>query len=165
MNKVTIETKLTLDDFVKANYILLFQKPTTKLLLLVAFLMIVLPVALAISGTAPYSLVQSLIGIGLIAFYLFSTYLTARKNYNAIPGLKDALTYEFSNEQLVCFAGASSSQSTWDKVYKVTEMKHFILLWRSRQIVNVLPKRDITREQLAAIKEMLTNNKVKNNMR
>lgn len=125
--------------------------------------MIVLPVVIAVRGAAPYksSLLQSLIGIGLIAFYALSTYFAARKNYKSMPGISDPLTYEFTDQQLTCTGASASSQSTWEKVFKVTETKKSILIWRSSQIVNVIPKRDITPEQLRSLKEMVIRNKVK----
>jgi hypothetical protein len=165
MKKVTILTQLTLQDFVSANYALLLQKKSTKLLLLVAMLMILLPAILAITGTAPYNWIQSLIGIGLIGFYILSSYLTARKNYQSIPGISEPLTYEFSNDKLVCIGPASSSESDWTKVHRVSETKNCLLIWRSSQVVNVLPKRNITADQLNAIKEMVRLNKVKNNLK
>ena len=165
MNKVTIETTLTLSDFVKVNYILLFQKTTTKILLLIVLLMIVLPAFLAINKGAHYNWLQSLIGIGLAGFYILSSWLTAKRNFNSIPGISNPLTYEFTDNALICSGEASSSQSAWDKIYRVTETRDCLLIWKSRQIVNVLPKRYILAEQRSSIKEILKRNKVRNNLK
>ncbi|MEP7279790.1 MAG: YcxB family protein [Bacteroidota bacterium] len=164
MDKVIIETKLTLADFTKVNYILLFQKISTKILLLVVLLMIVLPVFLAIRGMS-YNWLQSVIGIVLAAFYLFSARLGAKRNFESTPAISGLLRYEFTNDRLACTGEAAFSQTTWNKVYRVSETKECILIWKSSQLVNVLPKRDISVSQRVAIKKMLLLNKVKNSLK
>ncbi len=133
--------------------------------MLIVLLMIVLPAFLAINKGGHYNWLQSLIGIGLAGFYMLSSWLTAKRNFNSLPGISDALTYEFTNVTLICTGGASSSQSTWDKIYRVTETRDCLLIWKSSQVVNVLPRRDISAAQRAGIKEMLQHNKVKNNLK
>jgi hypothetical protein len=165
MNKVTIETRLTLPDFIKVNYILLFQKMSTKILWMVVLLMIVLPAFLAVNKGIPYNWLQSLIGIGLAGFYLLSTWLTAKKNFNSIPAISEPLTYEFTNERLTCTGTSSSSQTTWNNIYRVSETKDCLVIWKSRQVINLLPKRDIQAPQRMAIREMLQRNKVNNNLK
>jgi len=56
------------------------------------------------------------------------------------------------------------SQLTWDKVYKVTETKNWILIWQNRQIANAIPKRDVWDGQIEDLKKILTAHKIKNNL-
>jgi len=165
MNKVTIATQLTLADFVQVNFVLLFQKMPTKILVLVVLLMIVLPAFLSVHKGIPYNWLQSVIGIALAGFYILSTWLTAKRNYRSIPAVSEPLVYEFTNEQLTCIGKSSSSQTTWNMVRRVTETKDCLVIWKTRQVINVLPKRDFTAQQRAAIKKMLEKNKVKNNVK
>lgn len=75
------------------------------------------------------------------------------------------MEYHFEDDQLTVKGESFSSQYTWEKVYKVTETKKWIFIWQSRQIANLIKKRDIADVQISILKEILDRNKVKNNLK
>lgn len=57
-----------------------------------------------------------------------------------------------------------NSQLSWDKIYKVTKTKNWLLIWQNRQIANPIPIEDIGEEQISDLKKILDRHNVKNNM-
>ena len=92
------------------------------------------------------------------------TYFTAKKNYAANQRISETIEYQFDKDNLLMKGESFNSQLTWDKVYKVTQTKNWILIWQNRQIANPIPKRDVWEEQIENLKKVLQEHKVKNNL-
>ena len=92
------------------------------------------------------------------------TYYAARKNYRTNKRISETIEYQFDKDSLIIKGESFNSQLTWDKFYKVTQTKNWILIWQNRQVANPIPKRDIWEGQLADLKLILNEHKVKNNL-
>jgi hypothetical protein len=166
MNKVIISTRLSLEDFVNVNYVLFFQKAIIKYIFFLAIVFIVAPFAFYASGTAQdISWAQPIIGLAFPTILLVSINLSARKNYNSNKRISEPVTYEFGDVSLKITAETSNANIPWDQLYKVTQTKNWLLIWQSAQLANCIPKRDTTVADLAIIKSIVQQNKVKNNLK
>ena len=76
----------------------------------------------------------------------------------------ETIEYQFYKEYLVVKGESFSTESTWDKIYKVTQTKNWVFIWQSRQAANIIPRRDIWEGDLTHLKEILEGHKVKNNL-
>jgi hypothetical protein len=92
------------------------------------------------------------------------TYVSAVRNFTANSRVSETIEYHFDNEYLSIKGESFNSQLSWDKTYKVTQTKNWILIWQNKQVGNLIPKGDITEEQIGELKEILDNHKVKNNL-
>jgi len=53
---------------------------------------------------------------------------------------------------------------SWDKFYKVTKTKNWLLIWQNNSSANIIPRKDIWESQIEELKELLQKHRVKNNL-
>lgn len=78
--------------------------------------------------------------------------------------MSETIAYNFTDTHLGISGESFNSEMTWNKIYKVTQTKSWLLIWQNRQMANAIPLNLVSAEQLAALKEILTKNNTKNNL-
>lgn len=157
MDKITLTTKLNIDDYIKVNYHLLYRKWSVRFLFgMGAFMLIMI---IEIVFFEPYTQFPWL----LLIFGLFFTiglpiivYFTAKKVYKSNGRVSEMMIYEFDNEYFQITGESFNSKQTWNKVHSVTENKDWILIWQNQQIANVVPKRNFKGEELKLFRELVS---------
>jgi hypothetical protein len=59
---------------------------------------------------------------------------------------------------------ACNTQFSWDKLHKLSQTKNWVFIWHSNQVAYPILKKDFDALQLAELKEMATNHRIKNNL-
>lgn len=160
----TTSFRFTEKDFVQANLALLYQKKSMKfltILLSIFFLISLLGAILVPEFNSPG---QGFIFLVVSMALPILTYFSARKNYRTNQRLTETIEYQFADEYFSVKGDSFSSQVTWNKVFKVTQSKHWIFIWQNRQIANTIPKRIISDTQMTEFKEILRDQRVKNSL-
>lgn len=165
MNKVIIQTQLKLEDFIAVNFAMYFKRTSVKIRFFILALFILAPWLLPVFDIPYNDPYPALIGIGIMALLMLGLYLGARRNFLTNKRLSEPMTYDFNDDRLLLTSESSNVSTSWDKVYKVTETKGALVIWLSAQLVNCIPKRDTNGADLAIIKSILQQNKVKNNLK
>ncbi len=78
-------------------------------------------------------------------------------NFSLLIG--ETIEYQFDNEEIIVTGQSFSSRFSWNKIYKVTETKDWVLIWQNRQMANVIPKRSFEGDDLKSFKEIVNNQK------
>lgn len=160
MDKIIVTTQLTLKEYLKVNYYLLFKKWSMWLLPFVGLLSIFF----YILGYADISALY--FGVIFIIFFPALTYYLFRRNYFNDSRITETITYTFDNEIVESKGESFDSSFTWDKVYMVAETKSWILLYPSRYIAYVIPKSKISKEDLNILKSIIeSHKKIKNKLK
>ena len=161
MDNLSITTKLTFEDFRKANFYFLYRKRTAKISLVLGTILLLVIITPYVTGTSfctQFPAVPLAIALMLTVLPPFSILRTARKNYDSNKMINEQITYDFDKE-LVSVTGESfHSKLSWDKLYEVKVTTSWFLIWQNRQVANVIPRRDITDKQIELIKELLKDN-------
>jgi hypothetical protein len=161
-----IKTKLTQEDYAQASLAILFTRTAIKIMLGIGvFVLIFGNLGFLILPGMHWSLSNIITPIFIIFFVPLTTWFAAKKNYSSNQRLAENIEYQFGNEYLFVKGESFTTQSAWDKVYKVTETKKWIFVWQSQQIANIIPKRDIWEGDIIGLKEILDNHGVKNTLR
>ncbi len=85
----------------------------------------------------------------------FSVLRSAKKNYESNKMLNGQTEYEF-NREFVRISGESfDSKIYWEKLHEIKLTKSWLLIWQSEQAANPIPRRDISDDQIALIKELV----------
>ncbi len=100
----------------------------------------------------------------VVAFLPAVTYFAAKKNYSSNQRIQEPIEYLFEKDYLVIQGESFNSRLTWDKIYRVTETKKWILIWQSKQIANAIHKSDVWDGEMQALKQILIEHHVKNNI-
>jgi hypothetical protein len=160
MNKIILTTKLTMDDFVKVNYHLLYRRWFMKYITGLGIFMILMIVYYYVTEPGHFEtfpFYQFFFGMFVTVGMPVATYFTARRNYKSNSRISEVITYEFDSEFIQVTGESFNSKLTWEKIYRLTENTDWILIWQNRQIANVIPKRDFKPDDVQNFKDLVKN--------
>jgi len=162
-----IETKLDFKRYLKLTYVLLYRKPVMIFLTICGLLMFILSILYFLGSKSlfadpPYF--QVVFGLFVIALLPFSIYKSARKNFSSHGRLQEKITYEFTDEKIKLIGESFNSEMSWDKTYKILELKNWILIYQNRQAINILPK-DSFGENLTEFKALVKSKNIKSKLK
>ncbi len=155
MDKIILTTKLSIEDYVKINYHLLYRKWKFKLMTGIGIFMLI-SLFFTFDSFKEFPWVQLLLGLFLTVGQAISVYFSAKKNYKSNGRISERINYEFDRENIKVTGESFEAKSTWDKIYSVTENKDWILIWQNQQVANVVPKRDFKEGELQALKNIVS---------
>lgn len=112
----------------------------------------------------PASFSPAFISLFFLVLLPLTTYISAKRNFTASKRISEPIEYFFDKDDFSVTGESFNSRVTWDKVYKVTETKNWILIWQNRQVATPAPKWGIVEGQVSDLKQILDNHKVKNNL-
>ncbi|MCE1198949.1 MAG: YcxB family protein [Marinilabiliales bacterium] len=107
---------------------------------------------------------QLIFGVIILGVMPLSVYRTAKKNYASHAKLREKIVYELSEERFRQIGETFQAEMDWSTVYKVQELKDWILIYQNRQIANLLPKAEMG-EQLPEFREMIRRLGIRAKMR
>jgi hypothetical protein len=156
--RIELDVRLESRDFVRANYWFVFRKVRFALLL-IFFGGVVYPLLLIyhVQAKGPSDNYWGLlIPAGLLLLVLVSTYFGARRQMASNKSLQQTLHYTFSRDGIDAVAPLSSGHNDWSHVREAFETRNNFLLFISRNLMFVIPKRCFKdSEQIAAFKSLL----------
>jgi YcxB-like protein len=158
-----IKTKLSERDFINASLVLLYTKTSTKVITGIFALFFAIE-TLTLASRHTNSFFQIIYPLLLLVFPPGTTYFAAKRAFAANKANGEAIEYDFEEAGISTKGETFNGQASWDTIYKVTQTKNWILIWRDRQVANPIPKKDISDEQAVTLKEILDKNNVKNNL-
>jgi len=140
---VEVDVRLTLQDYLLASYLVLFRR-------LWWFLMILMLSYPAVYFTAPAGSLRLTTDPGslriffpaaLLIFVLIGTFLAARRNLKRHAALQGEIRYSFSRDGISAAGSVSSGQTGWKGVGDAFETKRSFLIFISKNVLYVIPKR------------------------
>jgi hypothetical protein len=163
MKPINITTQLKLNDFIKITRYLHYQKISSKYFTAMGvFIFLTIPLNYSLTKSLPYN--QLIIGLIVLTLIPIILYFSAKKNFRVNSRLQEKITYTFDESNISLQGDSFNSQLSWDKIYKVTENKSWILIWQNKQVANIIPKRDFNSSELDYFKEIVFKNKTSNKL-
>ncbi|HET6994189.1 MAG TPA: YcxB family protein [Chitinophagaceae bacterium] len=159
-----IKTNLTQRDFINVNFVLMWKKITLKIALGIVLLLMIYSIYMQVSYGKSFHLDTIAWPLLMLAFLSLFTLVGSILNYRSNSRLKETIEYNFGDTYLEVKGDSFSSKLTWDKIYKVTKTKKWLLIWQSRYTANVIPLRDVWEGDITGLKEILDRHHVKNNL-
>jgi hypothetical protein len=162
---IKIVTKLSLQDFIKLNLHLLYRRGVTKYVTLIGIL-ILLSILYFFNSMREFPWVQLALGIFCTIGLPIQAYFTSRNNYEKDPSIGEEVQYEIDWKSIRKKSSTQSSKLMWEKVYRVTENKDWILIWQDPLISHPIHKRDFKSEDLSKFREIVKGQEnVKNKLK
>lgn len=155
---MTIETKISLKEYVRLLLTVTYRRPLLILLLLFALLVLSWIVIyrqhlvddVPEPGFYQYTtLVLILIIQPLVVFYTIVT------NYQSSGHLKEKLKIQFTAEEIMITGETFYTELTWTKLYKITEMSKWFMIYQNNLSAIIIPKRSLQGNQEHELREML----------
>lgn len=158
-----ISTKLTAKDIVLFNLLTFYKK--WFVILISALMLLDLLLTLFIPTRAGrYTSGSILMPLIILAGLPLFISIMAIVNFKNSKRLSETIEYQFEENYLNVIGESFKSQMSWEKLHKVTKTKHWILIFQTRQIANLIPLRDIWAGDILHLKSILDLKNVKNNL-
>jgi len=162
-NMLKFKIKISFKDY--RNFILLrnLKNPISILILFLAFVFI---------SASIMSILFWQENLGALIFYLIFLILIfiiypalvirgIKKTFFSNKYLQESVTYDFSDENVMLTGETFSTMYKWEHIYKIEELKNWILLFQDRRVVNLLHKPQIPLGDLQELKEMIIKKNIK----
>lgn len=154
MEKIILTTKLSFNDFIKVSYHLTYRKLSMKINTGIGLLVLLIIIS-STSSFTEFSWFLLFFGLFISFGQPIMIYFSAKKNYMSNGRISETIIYEFDKECIQITGDSFNSKLTWDKIYKMTENKDWVLIWQSRQTASVIPKRDFKNGELLIFKDIV----------
>lgn len=106
--------------------------------------------------------------IWLMVFFVFiiiRTYFSVKNIFNSNKKIQKVISYTFTDEKIRTEGETFDGDFTWNSVYKVKENKEWFLIYQSAQTMNMVPKKFFTKDEIAELRDLIRQNKVKAKLR
>jgi hypothetical protein len=155
---VEIDVLLEFRDYLRANYWFLFHR--FKLVLGLLFFVGLFYPLLLVSRLASQRPTDNywgfLIPLGVLVFMFAGTYFNTKKHMASNRALRERVHYVFSETGIESTAPSTSGRTAWQNVYEAHEAKTNFLIFISKNMMYVIPKRCFhDAEQMASFKRLL----------
>ncbi len=151
MEKINLTTKLTLDDYIKVNFYMVYRKGAVKLFTAIGiFYLCISIIGFSYGHSFPWGLLCT--GLFFILLIPTMTYILARRAYSLHSRMTETMIYNVDETHIQLTGETFNVQFTWDKILGVSETKNWVLIWQNKYIANVLPKRDLSIGDLNTLK-------------
>lgn len=158
-----IKTRLTEKEFISASLATVWARKYSKIFLVLFSLFLVINLFSSFSrndSVIPF-IVPPILIFGLFFFvFRYSIKNAYKKNYRA----GETIEYNFTDTHLLMTGESFTSEMTWNKIYRVTKTKNWLLVWHGSQSANAIPLSLIPSENINQLKVILQNNGTKNNL-
>jgi len=163
-----IDTNIKLKDYIKLMYILTYRRIGMKFASILGIFLFAFCIMyfIGIIESSEFPWLPIAYSAIIIIVMPLSIYYSAKNNYKTNARLQEKITYEISDELIRITGESFNSEMTWEKTYKVLELKNWFLFYQNKLVANIIPKESVgnqTQELRAIIKRQNINSKLKNN--
>ncbi|WP_294263454.1 YcxB family protein [uncultured Chryseobacterium sp.] len=160
---ITVKTQIRFRDFlifhVKSSLIRLLVFPSV---LLVFFI-----IKESVNGITERDLLQSasMWYAILLLFMLVRSFFSVRYAFNGNQNIQESIAYTFAEEKIRIQGETFDGEMAWSSVYKVKENKDWFLIYQSAKIMNMVPKKFFTKNQISGLRKIIQTHKIKAKLR
>lgn len=161
-----IETKIELKDYIKLMYILTYRRRgmiITNIMGLLLFTFTIMYFA-GIIESVEFPWMPVAFSFVIVIVVPTSVYFSAKKNYKTHSRLQEKIIYEIDEETIIITGESFSSEMTWNKTYKVVELKDWFLFYQNKIVANIIPKHSIGEDRFK-LRMIVKNQKIKNKLK
>lgn len=157
---VDITVKLSFKEYLRFCYYAYFKSLVVKILIVIWLMCIFFLVdgiyrkfALDIDFSADPA---SLGVIFIMPFFFVKLYFSAKKIYRT-SAIGEVVNYKINNEVISSKGETFEYSFAWDRVCKMSETRSWILLWQSKNVANIIPKADLSANDLIVLKRLVAD--------
>jgi hypothetical protein len=157
-----IEIKLDFKRYLRLMFSLTYRKPLIIFLTIIGLMMFIGSILYFLGLNVPFDrppYFQIILGFIIVGIIPFSIYRSTRKNFSSEGRLQEKTIYEFTDDRIKITGETFSLEMTWTKVYKIIELKEWILIYHNKLVANIIPKESFG-EDLSDFKNLLTNKNI-----
>lgn len=155
--RMKLKVKVTLRQYLKILFSLAYTKPIMIFLVCFAFLMVLWIVLYHLEIlNLPEPLIYQYITLLLIAVIqptvIFTTII---RNYYSSNHLRETLDIDLTGEEIKIRGESFYMEILWPKIYKIVEKEKWFLIYQNNLSAILIPKKELSPEQIRQIQEIL----------
>lgn len=160
---MTVRTQITFKDFLMFHI-------KSSLLRLAVFLLILLLFFIikeSVDGSTEKDLLQSvpLWFAILILFIAIRSFFSVRFAFNSNKNIQESITYIFTDNKIRMVGETFDEDIAWSSIYKVKENKDWFLMYQSAKVMNMVPKKFFTKDQVSELRNIIKANSIRAKLR
>lgn len=86
-----------------------------------------------------------------------ATYINAVNSYRKKSRLHETYTYVVDKEKVSREGESFTHSYSWSRVYRFSEGKRYFYIWQTKYELNLIPKRDLTNDQIEFLRSLKKN--------
>jgi hypothetical protein len=160
---ITVKTHITFKDFLIFN----IKNSLTRILIfpLLALVFFVLKYFMEASEERDLLESASTWLIVLFVFIIIRSYFRLKNAFYSNKKIQESISYTFTNENVQNRGETFEGEFSWDTVYRVKENNDWFLIYQSAHVMNMVPKKYFTKEQVSELRNIIKSNHVKAKLR
>lgn len=156
--KLKVIVKLTWEDIWKYNVYGVYTKPIIIFITVIGFMMWGIVLSHSFGGRfmgETFPLQQLLFAIFFTVIIPLSIFWNARKSYRSNNRNNERIEYEFDNRWIALKGDSFESKLTWKKIHKVKETKLWFLIYASKVVAYIVPKRNMSEVEILELRKII----------
>lgn len=152
-----VKTSVSFKEYAKLLLKLTYRKPIMIVIVFVAFAMLVWIITAGLNIiNIPQPTIYQYITLGLITVVQpLVIYHTIWNNYHSSSHLKERLEMELDFTHIHITGESFYTKLTWQKTYKVVELKNWFLIYQNNLSAVIIPKKSFADNQIEEFKKLL----------
>lgn len=131
-----VVSKISQKDYVKVIFLMTWANRIIKFFVVLLILLLIYGIySIFVSGADAPAMAVIFPCLGLLWLY-GSTYFGAKRTFKSDRRIGENIRYVFEDKELSIHGESFNATLSWDKVYKVTRHKHWLLIWQNNRIAN-----------------------------
>lgn len=163
MHELKIESKVSLNDYIRFLYLLTYRKPGVIIISFTGLILIILPVLYffdlyTVIDKPPY--LPFLSGFLITILFPLYIYLAGRRNFRSNILLQEKIEFTFTMEKVYLKGGSFESSITWDKIYKIRSLRNWLLFYQDKTRLNFMIKNSFSGDQQKEFDRLINLNRL-----
>lgn len=99
--------------------------------------------------------------IFIFIYFPYRHYKTIKKVFYSNKKIQENIIYTFNEEKIHVKGESFESEFTWKSIFKLKELKDWFLIYQSMNVMNIVPKKNFTKEQIHELRQIILKNELK----
>jgi mRNA-degrading endonuclease YafQ of YafQ-DinJ toxin-antitoxin module len=160
--EIKVETLIDVKEYIRLIMILTYRRGIIRFLVLLGVIFLVWSIFSLCGGWYFYGTItyaQLTLAIFILFFLPIVFHRRAKMNFNSNERLKENITYIFSEKQITIRGESFQVEMSWEKIYKIEEIKDWLLIYQNRNSANIIPLRYFSKEILTKFRSLAATKK------
>lgn len=160
---ITVKTHITFKDFLMFNV----KNSLTRILIFPSLALIFFVIKHFMEESDERDLLGSASMWFLIVFVfiVIRSYFRLKNAFYSNKKIQETISYTFTDENVLNKGETFEGEFGWNTVYRVKEKKEWFLIYQSAHVMNMVPKKYFTKEQISELRNIIKNNHVEAKLR
>lgn len=152
-----LKAKVTFKQYLRLLYSLAYEKPGLRLLVLVAFLLLLWIILswLDLFNLPKPVIYQYITLILIVVAQPLVIYFTIRRNYLSSNHLRETLDMKLTDTRIEIRGESFYMEILWPRIFKIVERKRWFLIYQNNLSAIIIPKRHLEESEIIEIREIL----------